>query len=199
MLAVVKRLISSVCSIDELIENDNVARMDVLAEGATCCRGDNVSAALLPEGINVGSVVNVAWHVLMSSTMPAHTRTHTCTHTHTQEQTLILDSYCNKSMIKTWFLYSKRSNSPIKIAMQQFVKANLMLINFCSTLLVTIIFLLSIYYMGHGVHISSLTLHYDVTCNLFNAELERALCPTVMDTHINTLLGEHMAHLQSSQ
>ena len=58
MLAVVKCLIPSVCSVDELIEDDDVSRMNVLTEGATGRCGNDVGAALLPEGINVGPVVD---------------------------------------------------------------------------------------------------------------------------------------------
>ena len=58
MLAIVKCLITAVRSVDELIEDDDVSRMDVLAEGATGCRGDNVGASLLPEGVDIGPVVD---------------------------------------------------------------------------------------------------------------------------------------------
>ena len=69
--AVVKRLISSVGAVYELVQYDDVPRVYVFPEGATGCRGDDVCAALLAKSVNVGSVVDVAWHVLVFATVSA--------------------------------------------------------------------------------------------------------------------------------
>ena len=67
--AVVKRLISSVGAVYELVQYDDVPWVYVFPEGATGCCGDDVCAALLAKSINIGSVVDVAWHVLVFATM----------------------------------------------------------------------------------------------------------------------------------
>lgn len=69
MLAVIKCLIPSVRSIDELIKDDDVSRMNVLTKGATGCCGNDVGATLLPEGIDVGPVVDQTWHMLVHPTV----------------------------------------------------------------------------------------------------------------------------------
>ena len=71
ILAVIKRLVSSVGAVYELVQYDNVPRVYVFPEGATGCRGDDVRAALLAKSVNVGSVVDVAWHVLVFATVSA--------------------------------------------------------------------------------------------------------------------------------
>ena len=71
MFAVVKCLFPLVCSVDELVQYNDVTRVDVFPQRATCRRGDDVCTSLLPEGVNVGTVVDQAWHVLVLPTVSA--------------------------------------------------------------------------------------------------------------------------------
>ena len=57
--AVVKRGLSLEGAVDELVEDDNVSRVDILSEGATGRGSKDVRAAFLFQGVDIGTVVDV--------------------------------------------------------------------------------------------------------------------------------------------
>ena len=71
VLAIVKRGLSLTGSVNELIQEDNVAGMDVFAERAACCGDYDMGATFFLQGMDVGTVVDVRWHKVVLFSMPA--------------------------------------------------------------------------------------------------------------------------------
>lgn len=68
-LAVVESGLSLVSAVYELVQDDNIPRVDVFSEGATGRGGQDVSTAKETEGFYVGSVVHVGWHEVVFAAM----------------------------------------------------------------------------------------------------------------------------------
>ena len=73
ILAIVKSDFSLVGAVYELVQDDDVSRVDFLPEGPTGRGGQDVGAALEAEGLDVGTVVHQRGHVLVSASMSVTT------------------------------------------------------------------------------------------------------------------------------